>query len=141
VHLALGHSPDTKEMWYVVSDEMTRPNTFEEYGLRFTIEEFFLDEKSNGFDLEPSALRCPKALTRLVWAHAAAILYLVSQGTQIVDSGQRRRRDPHWFRGSSYLRMGWNGVKAALIHGWHLITRMCLGKVRIRACHGLAKTV
>jgi hypothetical protein len=36
--------------------------------------------------------------------------------------------DPHWFRGSSYLRIGWNWVKAALMHGWQLITRMCLGK-------------
>ena len=128
VHLALGHSPDAKETWYVASDETTGPSTFEDYGLRFTIEEFFLDEKSNGFDLEHSALRSAKALTRLLLVHAAATLYLVSQGTQVADSGQRRRMDPHWFRGSSYLRIGWNWVKAALIHGWHLITRMCLGK-------------
>ena len=128
VNLVLGHSPDGKEKWYVASDETAGASTFEEYGLRLTIEEFFLDEKSNGFDLEHSALHCPKALTRLLWVHAAAILYLVSQGTQVADSGQRRRMDPHWFRGSSYLRIGWNGVKAALIHGWHLITRICLSK-------------
>ena len=128
VNLALGHSPDGKEKWYVASDETTGPSTFEEYGLRFTIEEFFLDEKSNGFDLEHSALHCPKALTRLLLVHAAAILYLVSQGTQVASSGQRRTMDPHWLRGSSYLRIGWNWIKAALIHGWHLITRICLGK-------------
>jgi hypothetical protein len=128
VNLALGHSPDSKEKWYVASDEATGPSTFGEYGLRFTIEEFFLDEKSNGFDLEHSALHCPKALTRLLLVHAAAILYLVSQGTQVASSGQRRAMDPHWFRGSSYLRIGWNWVKAALIHGWHLIARICLGK-------------
>jgi len=128
VNLALGHSPDSKEKWYVASDEATGSSTFGEYGSRFTIEEFFLDEKSNGFDLEHSALHCPKALTRLLLVHAAAILYLVSQGTQVVSSGQRRAMDPHWFRGSSYLRIGWNWVKAALIHGWHLIARICLGK-------------
>lgn len=128
VNLALCHSPDGKEKWSVASDETTGPRTFEEYGLRFTIEEFFLDEKSNGFDLEHSALHCPKVLTRLLLVHAAAILYLVSQGTQVASSGQRRTMDPHWFRGSSYLRIGWNWIKAALIHGWHLITRICLGK-------------
>ena len=72
VQLALGPSPDVKEKWYGMSDETTGPSTFEEYGLRFTIEEFFLDEKSNGFDLEHSALLCPKALTRLVLVHADA---------------------------------------------------------------------
>jgi hypothetical protein len=51
----------------------------------------------------------------LLLVHAVAILYLVSQGTQVARSGQRRRMDPHWFRGSSYLRIGWNWVKAALI--------------------------
>jgi hypothetical protein len=128
VHVALGHSSEAKETWYVASDETTGPNTFEEYGLRLTIEEFFLDEQSKGFDLEHSAVRCPKAFTRLVWVHAAATLYRVSQGTPVVASGQRRTMDPHGFRGSRYLRMGWNGVKAASMQGWRLITRMGLGK-------------
>ena len=35
-----------------------------------------------------------------------ATLYLVSQGTHIVETGQRRRVDAHWFRGSSYLKIG-----------------------------------
>jgi hypothetical protein len=41
VHLALGRPKDTKEYWYVVSDELTTSKTFEEYGLRFDIEENF----------------------------------------------------------------------------------------------------
>jgi hypothetical protein len=54
VHLALGRPQDSKEYWFVVSDEPTELKTFEEDGLRFDIEENFLDDKSNGFQLEAS---------------------------------------------------------------------------------------
>jgi hypothetical protein len=30
--------------------------------------------------------------------------------------------DPHWFRGSSYLKIGWSWVKQALHQGWDLIS-------------------
>jgi hypothetical protein len=51
VHVALARRLQGKEYWLVVSDEPTDPKTFEEYGLRFDIEENFLDDKSNGFQL------------------------------------------------------------------------------------------
>ena len=76
-----------------------------------------LDEKSNGFDLEHSALHCPKALTRLLLVHAAAILYLVSQGTQVASSGQRRTMDPHWFRGPQ-LPSHWMELDQGSIDSW-----------------------
>ncbi|NES84782.1 MAG: hypothetical protein F6K10_27100 [Moorea sp. SIO2B7] len=28
--------------------------------------------------------------------------------------------DPHWFQGSSYLKIGWSWVKTALTQGWEL---------------------
>jgi hypothetical protein len=65
-----------------VSDEPTSVHTFEEYGQRFTIEENFLDDKSNGFQLESSLVRAADALTRLCLVLAVATLYLVAQGTQ-----------------------------------------------------------
>jgi hypothetical protein len=49
----------------VVSDEPTTLQTFREYGERFSIEEEFLDEKSNGFQLERSEIRSAPALSRL----------------------------------------------------------------------------
>ena len=49
-----------------------------------------------------------------------ATLYLTVQGTAVVASGKRRWVDPHWFRGQSYLKLGWNWVKAALTKGWQL---------------------
>jgi hypothetical protein len=51
---------------------------------RFEIEENFLDDKSNGFQLESSLVREAEALTRLCFVVAVATLYLVAQGTQVV---------------------------------------------------------
>jgi Transposase DDE domain len=126
VHLAVARHRDSHEWWYVISDEPTDMRTFEEYGLRFDIEENFLDDKSNGFQLESSLIRSAQALTRLCLVLALSTLYLVSQGTEVVKQGNRRLVDPHWFRGQSYLKIGWNWVKLALTKGYALITRVHL---------------
>jgi Transposase DDE domain len=126
VHLAAARAWDSKEYWYVLSDEPTNRHTFEEYGLRFDIEENFLDDKSNGFQLESSLIRSAQALTRLCFVLAITTLYLVSQGTEVVRQGKRRLVDPHWFRGQSYLKIGWNWVKLALSRGLDLITTVHL---------------
>jgi hypothetical protein len=117
VHLALGRPQDSKEYWFVVSDEPTAAKTFEEYGMRVDIEENFLDDKSNGFQLAPSLIRSAQALERLCGVLALTTLYLVSQGTDVVNQGTRRWVDAHWFRGQSYLKIGWNWVKLALSRG------------------------
>lgn len=126
VHLALGRPVGQTERWIVVSDEPVTGETFVEYGLRFDIEENFLDDKSNGFQLESSRLRSAPVLQRLCLVLALTTLYLVSQGTQVVEQGQRRCVDPHWFRGSSYLKIGWNWVKRALATGHALRPRLSL---------------
>jgi hypothetical protein len=126
VHLALARPGGGREDWYVVSDEPTGLETFNEYGLRFDIEENFLDDKSNGFQLESSLIRSAEALTRLCFVLAMTTLYLVCQGTEVVKEGKRRWVDPHWFRGSSYLKLVWNWIKAALVKGWELISRLRL---------------
>jgi Transposase DDE domain len=126
VHLALARRQDGKEDWFIVSDEPTDLQTFEEYGLRFDIEENFLDDKSNGFQLESSLIRSATALERLCLVLAITTLYLVSQGTEVVKQGQRRWVDPHWFRGQSYLKIGWKWVERALSRGYKLVTRLYL---------------
>ena len=126
VHLALGRPLDSKEYWFVVSDQPTQLKTFAEYGRRFDIEENFLDDKSNGFQLEASLIRSAKALERLCGVLAITTLYLVSQGTDVVDQGKRRWVDAHWFRGQSYLKIGWNWVKLALSKGYELLTSLHL---------------
>lgn len=126
VHLALAHLAENGERWLVVSDEVTSLTTLDEYGFRFDIEENFLDDKSNGFQLESSLIRSAAALTRLGLVLALTTLYLVAQGSEVVKQNQRRWVDAHWLRGSSYLKIGWNWVKRALSHGWALLTRLSL---------------
>ena len=120
LHLAVGRTLQSKERWVVISDEPTSFETFDEYGLRFDIEENFLDDKSNGFQLESSQIRSAKALERLCFVLAVATLYLIAQGTHIVHQGKRRFVDAHWFRGSSYLKIGWAWVKRAVSRGENL---------------------
>jgi hypothetical protein len=126
VHLGVARPWQGTEVWYVLSDEPTDEKTFKEYGLRFDIEENFLDDKSNGFQLESSLIRSAQALTRLCFVLAMTTLYLVAQGTEVVKQGKRRWVDPHWFRGQSYLKIGWNWVRLALSRGLDLITTMHL---------------
>ena len=126
VSLALARHTNSGEYWYVVSDEPTSVHTFVEYGWRFDIEENFLDDKSNGFQLESSLLRTADAVARLGLVLAVTTLYLVVQGTEVVAAQKRRWVDPHWFRGNSYLRIGWQWVKTALVRGWALFAPLHL---------------
>jgi hypothetical protein len=126
VHLAIARNPQSKQFWYVVSSQPTSMTTFEEYGLRFDIEENFLNDKSNGFQLESSSIRSAEALSRLCFVLTMTTLYLVSQGTVVVEQGKRRLVDPHWYWGNSYFRIDWKWVKRALSKGWDLITRLYL---------------
>jgi hypothetical protein len=126
LHLALARDQESGEIWLIASDQLTQIQTFVEYGYRFDIEENFLDDKSNGFQLENSCLRSAEALHRLCFVLAVATLFLVSQGTEVVEQGQRRQVDPHWFRGNSYLKIGWNWIRQALHKGWEIISVFCL---------------
>jgi hypothetical protein len=120
VNLALARDPLSCELWYIVSDEKTSLQTFGEYGERFDIEEEFLDEKSNGFQLEQSLIRSSIALSRLCLVLAIATLFLTVQGQQVVKTGQRRRVDCHWYRGNSYFRLGWEWIRGIFSRGWKL---------------------
>jgi hypothetical protein len=122
VSLALGRHPRTGEYGYIVSDAPTSVPTVEEYGRRFAIEENFWDDKSNGLQLERSLVREADALPRLCFVLAGATLSLVAQGTQVVAQQKRRWGEPHWRRGNSYLRIGWQWVKTALARSWVLIS-------------------
>ena len=124
MHLALANvrTPNGYEKWAIISDEPTGLHTFDEYGLRFDIEENFLGDKSAGFQLESSQLRDAEALQRLCLILATATLYLVSTGTAMTAMGRRRLVDPHWERGLSYFQIGWRWVRHALNSGAKLLS-------------------
>ena len=126
VHLALAKPHGIKDTWFIVSDQPTDVTTFDAYGLRFNIEENFLDDKSNGFQLESSLLRSADALSRLCLILAIATLFLVCQGTVVVETGKRRLVDSHWFRGNSYLKIGWKWVRRACVKRYALISQLRL---------------
>ena len=126
LHLALACDALSRQVWMVASDEPTTLQTFREYGERFQIEEEFLDEKSNGFQLERSEIRSAPALSRVCLVMAVATLLLTVQGQQVVATGKRRWVDAHWQRGNSYLRIGWNWFKGVLHQGWQLFSTVSL---------------
>lgn len=126
VNLALARDAQSRQVWMVVSDEPTTLQTFRQYGERFQIEEELLDEKSNGFQLERSEIRSVPALSRLCLVMAVATLLLTIQGQQVVATGKRRWVDPHWQRGNSYFRIGWNWLKGVLYQGWKLFVTISL---------------
>jgi hypothetical protein len=111
-------------LWAIVSDEKTTLQTFGEYALRFDIEESFLDDQSNGWNIQRSEIRSVCALSRLWFILAVATLYVSAQGVAVVESGKRRRVDPHWFRGNSYFRIGWEWIKTAFVNSWTLIRQV-----------------
>lgn len=130
VHLALACDPVSGQSWAIVSDRPTTLQTLWNYGLRFDIEENFLDDKSNGFNLESSGLRHPQALSRLLLVVAVATLFLTLQGTALVDAKGRRWVDTHWHRGLSYLKLGWKWVKQSISRGHQLFCLNALTTAR-----------
>lgn len=131
VHLVLAHvrTDNGFEKWAIISDEAVGLHTLDEYGLRFHIEENFLDDKSAGFDLESSQIRDAHALSRLCLILAVATVYLVSTGTAVAEMGRRWVVDTHWQRGLSYFQIGWRWLKRALHCGQKLLAFMWLSAV------------
>jgi hypothetical protein len=123
VHLALAHvqTPNGFEEWAIVSDDPTDLHTFDDYGLRFDLEENFLDDKSAGFQLESGEIRDADALARLGLVLATTTLYLVSTGTAMVTLDLRSQVDTHWDRGLSYFQIGWRWIRFALAHHKYLL--------------------
>jgi hypothetical protein len=75
VHVIIGRNSVNGELWAIVSDEKTTLQTFAEYGLRFDIEENFLDDRSGGWNVQRSMIRNVCALSRLWFILAVATLY------------------------------------------------------------------
>jgi hypothetical protein len=123
IHLALAHvhTRNSYEEWAILSDDPTDLHTFDEYGLRFDLEENFLDDKSAGFQLESGEIRDADALARLGLVLATTTLYLVSTGTAVVTLGLRSYIDTHWHRGLSYFQIGWRWIRHALAHRKYLL--------------------
>ena len=92
-----------------------------QYGLRFRVEELFLDSKSGAFGLEESKIRNRKSLERLYLVVALGILFSTCEGMAVQIKGLRRQVDPHWKRGLSYLKIGLRWLKGVINKGRKLL--------------------
>jgi hypothetical protein len=119
LHLVVAQPADLPtDPWYLASDELTSQQTLDEYGLRFDIEENFLDDKSGGFQVQTSELQTPEALERLFLILAIATLHFTSIGLEVVRADVRRWVDTHWDRGLSYFKIGWRWLVQQYRRAW-----------------------
>jgi len=119
LHLVVAQPIDAPDdPWYIASDELTSRQTLDEYGLRFDIEETFLDDKSGGFQVQTSELQTPEALERLFLVLAVATLHFTSTGVAVVRANVRRWVDTHWDRGLSYFKIGWRWLIQQYRRAW-----------------------
>ncbi|MEM9273550.1 MAG: transposase [Cyanobacteria bacterium P01_F01_bin.143] len=125
-HIVLANVKGVKEPWAVISDEEPTLQTLWQYGLRFRVEELFLDSKSGAFKLEESRIRDCRALERLYLVVALAILFATSHGMVVQIKGLRTQVDPHWKRGLSYLKIGLRWVKGVINKGRTLFSPVAL---------------
>ncbi|MFZ0406765.1 MAG: hypothetical protein WAM11_01455, partial [Cyanobium sp.] len=58
------------------------------------------------FSLSADSLRDPERIDRLLLVVAIAVLVGSLQGYAVSPAGERRRVDPHWQRGLSFVRIG-----------------------------------
>ena len=109
------------EPWAVITDETPTLKTLWQYGLRFRVEELFLDSKSGVFGLADSRLRDVQKLNRLYLVVAIALLYSTMMGITVQLSGLRQQVDIHYSRGLSYLKMGLRWLRGTIHKGRELL--------------------
>ncbi|BBO86158.1 transposase [Desulfosarcina ovata subsp. sediminis] len=68
---------DHNEPIFLVTNFKSAEKACDYYAKRFTIETFFSDQKSRGFNISKSHLSCPKRLTRLMMASCLAYLWVI----------------------------------------------------------------
>ena len=92
-NIVLANVKGVKEPWAVVTDEEPSLQTLWQYGLRFRVEELFLDSKSGAFQLEESKIRNRQSLERLYLVVALALLFATAHGMTIQLNGLRQTVD------------------------------------------------
>ena len=68
---------DNDEPIFLVTNFKSALKACEYYKERFTIETFFSDQKSRGFNIDKSHLSSPRRLTRLMYASCLAYLWII----------------------------------------------------------------
>ena len=138
-NIILANVRGVQEPWAVITDENPSLQTLWQYGMRFCIEELFLDSKSGVFQLEDSKIRHAKALERLYLIVALALLFATCHGMTLQLKGLRTQVDPHWKRGLSYLKIGLRWLKGVLHKGRALFFPITLFPQDVQPCFASRK--
>ena len=138
-NFVLANVKGAKEPWAVITNESPTLQTLWQYALRFRIEELFLDSKSGVFELEESKIRDCQALERLYLVVALAILFTTAHGMVIQVKGLRKKVDPHYRRGLSYLKIGIRWLKGVVHKGRDLFDPQPLFSQDIQPCFASRK--
>lgn len=75
----------------LVTNFISASKACEYYAIRFTIETFFSDQKSRGFNIDRSHLSSPQRLTRLMYASCLAYLWIIFFGILALGTGLYKR--------------------------------------------------
>lgn len=138
-NIILANVRGVQEPWAVITDENPSLQTLWQYGMRFRIEELFLDSKSGVFQLEDSKIRHAKALERLYLIVALALLFATCHGMTLQLKGLRTQVDPHWKRGLSYLKIGLRWLRGVLHKGRVLFFPSTLFSQDVQPCFASKK--
>ena len=68
---------DQKDPLFLVTNFLSGSKACDYYSKRFTIETFFSDQKSRGFNIDKSHLSCPHRLSRLMYACCLAYAWII----------------------------------------------------------------
>jgi len=115
VNIAITRSPQQgSEPWFIVSDRSDTLGILADYRCRMNIEHGFKDDKSGALGWEACRMDTVEQVDRHLLVMAVAVLYLVSEGTLLVSSGDLASVDPHHKRGLSYFKLGLRKIQRAL---------------------------
>jgi len=117
-HWPLGSTSSMMRFGVLVSDELTTRPTLAKCSLRFDIEEPFLDDQLNSWNLSTSVIRSFLVLSKRWLILALSRLAVRAQGTGVITSSKRRWVEPHGLRGKSCFCIVWEWVKTAFHQAW-----------------------
>ena len=84
------------------------------YSKRFAIETFFSDQKSRGFGMHKSRIKCPERLERLLLGASLAFLWMVHLGLETIERGYKAFIDRNNRRDKSVFRLGMDWLRHCL---------------------------
>lgn len=127
VNIAITRSPqEGSEPWFIVSDRSDTLGILADYRCRMNIEHGFKDDNSGAMGWEACRMDTVEQVDRHLLVVAVAVLYLVSEGTSLVSSGDLATVDPHHMRGPSYIKLGLRRVQRALFQRFPVQFRLFL---------------